>query len=312
MSILVICEFTDGKIDKNHLKTIAAAQQFCQPITCLILTDEPLASLKLLSLPAYTWLEKAYISFGKKSPLHCVQSILACDKDHRFSAIIATDNTLTKQFLPHLAALYDVDMVSSVIDILNNTTYTRAVFAGEFIATVENNATTQVISIRASAFEEPHTQDKQPTIQPTMIASEHNSTIHYELRHTLKNTQDLTTADIVIAGGRGLGDAKHFQLIETLAKSLGAGVGATRAAVDAGWVDNALQIGQTGKIIAPKLYIAIGISGAIQHLAGIKGSQQIIAINKDPDAPMMRFADYMFEGDLFEVIPKLTQMLNHT
>jgi electron transfer flavoprotein alpha subunit len=312
MSILVICEVTHGEIDKNHLKTIAAAQQFCQPITCLILTDEPLELLKSVSLPAYTWLEKAYISCGKKSPLQCVQSILACDKDQCFSTIIATDNTLTKQFLPHIAALYNVDMVSGVIEILENNTYKRAVFAGEFIATVKNNATTQVISIRASAFKEPQIQDTQQNIQPSIIPVENSSNIIYEFSHTIENIHDLTTAEIVIAGGRGLGDAKHFELILALAKKLGAAVGATRAAVDAGWVDNALQIGQTGKIIAPKLYIAIGISGAIQHLAGIKGSKNIIAINKDPDAPIMRFADYVFEGDLFEVIPKLTNMLTYT
>jgi electron transfer flavoprotein alpha subunit len=305
MSILIICDFTQEWMHKNHLKTIAAAQQLCQPITCLVLANDFDSGP---SLPAYSWLLNVFYMKSSNSPMQCMLSMLQSMQGHHFTTIMAADSTLTKQILPTLAAHFDVDMVSGVIEILDDHTYKRAIFAGEWIATVKNNATIQVISLRASAFEAMPTVDSPQPIQAEMITlQDTHDPINFEVAHTLKKTQDLTTAPLVIAGGRGLGDAKHFELIEILAKQLGAAVGATRAAVDAGWVDNALQIGQTGKIIAPQLYIAVGISGAIQHLAGIKGSKHIIAINQDPDAPIMRWADYIFEADLLEVLPLLNQ-----
>jgi electron transfer flavoprotein alpha subunit len=304
MSILVVCQLENGNLSKNSLKAIAAAQFFQQSMTCLIVTNSSTESV-----PAYQWLEKAYPIDCKDAPQTCVQSIVELQKKNNYTTIVASDNNFIKQVLPQVAALYDVNMLTGVTNIIDSSTFKRPVFAGDFIATVKSTDPIKVFSIRASAFEQPEINDPQKSIQLEILELEQRHTIKFNTTNQAEPKRDLTTADIVIAGGRGLGEAKHFQLIQQLADKCDAAVGATRAAVDAGWVDNALQVGQTGKVIAPKLYIAIGVSGAIQHLAGIKDSGTIIAINTDTDAPLMQFADYAYQGDLFEAVPQLIQLI---
>ena len=306
MSILVICQMINGPIAVNDLKAITAAQYFLEPITLFIISSQHEKTVSTVS--SYPWIKKAYRVNCAGSPENCVHTIVALQKKNNFTTIIAADNSFTKQILPQIAALCDADMLTGITEIIDSCTYKRPVFAGDFIATVQLHTSIKIMSICASAFEKPTSHNDQPLIQIEWIDFENKNLVDYQIANRIKPMQDVTTADMVIGGGRGLGSAKHFHLLEQLAKTFSACVGATRAAVDAGWVNNSLQIGQTGKIIAPKLYIAIGISGAVQHLAGIKGSKTIIAINTDPNAPIMQFADYTYEGDLFEVIPKLIEL----
>ncbi|MDX2321567.1 MAG: FAD-binding protein [Moritella sp.] len=228
----------------------------------------------------------------------------------QYSHIITSAGTTGKDYQPRVAALLDVAQISDIISVESADTFKRPIYAGNAIATVQSSDAIQVITVRSSAFlPAPLITGKQvPVVKLTPQASSGKSEfIKAEL--TQSSRPELTTAKVVIAGGRGMQNAENFALLDTLADQLNAAVGASRAAVDAGFVANDLQIGQTGKIVAPDLYIAIGISGAIQHIAGITGSKVIVAINSDPDAPIFDIADYGLVADLFEVLPALTAAL---
>lgn len=227
-----------------------------------------------------------------------------------FQYILTPATTFGKNFLPQVAAKLDVAQVSDVVKILSANTFVRPIYAGNAYQTVESSDRVYVLTIRTTAFK-------------TAVAEDHLAELaHFEpinpvetvefIRRMPSNSKrpDLTQAKVVIAGGRGLQSGENFQLIEKLADKLGAAIGASRAAVDAGFISNEHQIGQTGKIVAPELYIAIGISGAIQHLAGMKDSKIIVAINKDANAPIFQIADYGLVGDLFTVVPELCKELD--
>ena len=209
--------------------------------------------------------------------------------------------------MPRLAARLDLMPVTDVVRILGPTRFERPIYAGNAVQTVADNQAKHILTLRASAFR-PAATDNAAPIEVLDIARDSVVRLLDEHR-TQSDTPDLATAQIVIGGGVALGSAENFQLVEKLAKILGAAVGATRAAVDAGYAPNDWQIGQTGKIIAPDLYIAIGISGALQHLAGIQGARKIVAINSDPEAPLVKLADLALIGDLFEIVPQLTAQL---
>lgn len=226
-----------------------------------------------------------------------------------YTYFLAPATTTGKNFLPRVAALLDVNMISDITDVVNATTFERPIYAGNAIQTVETSEDKIVISVRATAFDvaqligsaSVQTVDEVYDLGKSAFVSE-------ELAVSAR--PELTSAGVVVSGGRALGSGENFvTYIEPLADKLGAAVGASRAAVDAGFVPNDLQVGQTGKIVAPSLYIAVGISGAIQHLAGMKDAKTIVAINNDPDAPIASVADYFLEGDLFEVVPELTAKL---
>lgn len=226
-----------------------------------------------------------------------------------YTYFLAPATTTGKNFLPRVAALLDVNMISDITDVVNATTFERPIYAGNAIQTVETSEDKIVISVRATAFDAAQligsasvqTVDEVYDLGKSAFVSE-------ELAVSAR--PELTSAGVVVSGGRALGSGENFvTYIEPLADKLGAAVGASRAAVDAGFVPNDLQVGQTGKIVAPSLYIAVGISGAIQHLAGMKDAKTIVAINNDPDAPIASVADYFLEGDLFEVVPELTAKL---
>jgi electron transfer flavoprotein alpha subunit len=229
---------------------------------------------------------------------------LAGDYSHVFAAATTTG----KNFMPRVAALLDVAQISDVIKVESADTFVRPIYAGNAIATVQSADDKKIVTVRAASFDAAgNTGDAPVESVDTVIMSEKSSFISAEL--TVSERPELTAANVIISGGRGMQNGDNFALLNGIADKLGAAIGASRAAVDAGFVPNDMQVGQTGKIVAPDLYIAVGISGAIQHLAGMKDSKVIVAINKDEEAPIFQVADYGLVGDLFDELPKLEAAL---
>ncbi len=229
---------------------------------------------------------------------------LAGDYEH----ILATALTTGKNFMPRVAALLDVAQISDIIDVESSDTFVRPIYAGNAIATVQSLDSKKVITVRTTGFDAVAT-DGNAEIVTLDSATDAGISSHVNDEFTVSERPDLGAANVVISGGRGMQNGDNFALLEGVADKLGAAIGASRAAVDAGFVPNDMQVGQTGKIVAPDLYIAVGISGAIQHLAGMKDSKVIVAINKDPEAPIFQVADYGIVADLFDALPELESKL---
>jgi electron transfer flavoprotein alpha subunit len=229
---------------------------------------------------------------------------VAADYSHVFAAATTTG----KNFMPRVAALLDVAQISDIIKVESEDTFVRPIYAGSAIATVQSADTKKIVTVRAASFDAAANEGSASVeLLDTVRTSEKSSYISAEL--TVSARPELTAADVIISGGRGMQNGENFVLLNGIADKLGAAIGASRAAVDAGFVPNDMQVGQTGKIVAPQLYIAVGISGAIQHLAGMKDSKVIVAINKDEEAPIFSVADYGLVGDLFDVLPQLEAAL---
>ena len=236
-------------------------------------------------------------------------SVLIKSIAQNYSHILFSNTANGKNTAPRLAALLNVMIVPDIIEIIDENTFKRPIYAGNAIATCKSEDTCKVITVRTTAFEKASLNENQ--VEAVSINAEKNSELTKYINSELSQNErpELTAADIVVSGGRGLGSAENFQVLEKLADKLGAAMGASRAAVDAGYVPNDWQVGQTGKVVAPNLYIAAGISGAIQHLAGMKDSKVIVAINKDEEAPIFSVSDYGLADDLFKTVPEMEKLI---
>ena len=227
----------------------------------------------------------------------------------KYKALMSAATTTGKNILPRAAALLDVQQISDITAVIDADTFKRPIYAGNAIATVKSSDATKVITVRTTAFEAADTQGGGAAIEIISPPEGPGTSTFVSAELTKSERPELTAASVIISGGRGMASGENFHLLEAVADKLSAAVGASRAAVDAGYAPNDYQVGQTGKVVAPELYIAVGISGAIQHLAGMKDSKVIVAINKDEEAPIFQIADYGLVGDLFDVLPELAQKL---
>ncbi|HEY6529193.1 MAG TPA: FAD-binding protein [Cellvibrionaceae bacterium] len=310
MSVLVIAEFDSQGLKPATLNTITAAQQLGS-VEVLVAGHQCQAIAQALSscpAVAKVWLADD-VQFAHSLAERL--ALLIVERAAGFSHILAPATSFGKNLLPRVAALLDVQQISDVIAIINADTFKRPIYAGSLIATVQSRDAIKVLTIRTTAFDVTASQGGSAAIETIGSTSANAQSEFISASLAVSARPELTAAKIIVSGGRALGSAENFDLIYKLADTLGAAVGASRAAVDAGYAPNDFQVGQTGKIVAPELYIAVGISGAIQHMAGMKDAKVIVAINKDPDAPIFQVADYGLVADLFEAVPALTQALAH-
>ena len=303
MSALILIELNGSEVSANSRAAITAASQLSDTIDALVLTNDAsngssvsvLAGINTVKMIVDDSLENANVEVASK---------LIADVMTGYGYLISGSSTFSKNILPRVGALLDVQPISDVCEIKSNNTFVRPLYAGNVMATVETSDEIIVMTVRATAFE--HSGDGGSASVETISSSMPGSNSEFiSLQESESERPELTTAERIVSGGRGLGSKENFTLIEQLADKLDAAIGASRAAVDAGFISNDYQVGQTGKVVAPKLYLAVGISGAIQHLAGMKDSQVIVVINNDPDAPMSRMADLVWQVDLFDALNEL-------
>ena len=305
MSILVIAEHDNSALKGSTLNTVAAATNISGDITLMV------AGHNIDSV------------VDEAKTIDSIANILKCDDElyanaiaeelsslvlsncEGFTHILAPSSTFGKNLMPRISAKLDAQQISDIISVESDDTFKRPIYAGSCIATVKSNDSVKVITVRTTAFDAVALSNENVNVDE--ISSNNSTGISKFVSEELAQSDrpELTAANIVISGGRGMQSGDNFHLLDSIADKLGAAVGASRAAVDAGFVPNDYQVGQTGKIVAPSLYIAVGISGAIQHLAGMKDSKVIVAINKDEDAPIFQVADYGLVGDLFKAVPEL-------
>ncbi len=311
MSILVIAEHTNSDLRPSTLNAISAAQKLGTDISVLVAGKN--VSLIANNIAKVSGVSKVVVAdspeFEHQLPENMAGYIASFAKS--FTHILAPATAFGKNLLPRVAALLDTQMISDVIEIIAADTFKRPVYAGNAIATVQSSDAIKLMTIRTTAFDTAALSGGDSNLHNMdvsgVITSSLSKFVSAELTKSAR--PELTAAKIIVSGGRALGSSENFAIIDKLADKLGAAVGASRAAVDAGYAPNDYQVGQTGKIVAPSLYVAVGISGAIQHLAGMKDSKVIVAINKDPDAPIFQVADYGLVADLFEAVPQLTDKL---
>jgi len=303
MSALILIELNGSEVSANSRAALTAALQLSDSVDALVLTNDSANASAAASMSGINTV-KTIVDDSLEHANVEVASKLIADVMSDYKFLVSGSSTYSKNILPRVGALLDVQPISDVCEIKSSNTFVRPLYAGNVMATVETSDDTIVMTVRATAFE--HAEDggsaAVEVLSPAMPES--NSTF-ISLQESQSERPELTTAERIVSGGRGLGSKDNFAMIEQLADKLDAAVGASRAAVDAGFISNDYQVGQTGKVVAPKLYLAVGISGAIQHLAGMKDSQVIVVINNDPDAPMSRMADIVWQVDLFDALNEL-------
>ena len=309
MSILVVVEHDNEELKGATLNTVTAAKEIGSEIDLLVagFSCDSVAD-QACSIPG---IGKVLVANKESYKNFLAENIgtLVSEVGKGYSHILAAATSNGKNFMPRVAALLDVSQVSEIISVLSEDTFERPIYAGNCIATVKSSDPIKVITVRATGFDDCEVEGGSATKEIVDLDSNLgvSSFVGEELAES--DRPELTSADIVISGGRGMQNGENFSLLEGIADKLGAAIGASRAAVDSGFVPNDMQVGQTGKIVAPNLYIAVGISGAIQHLAGMKDSKVIVAINKDEEAPIFQVADYGLVADLFEALPELESKL---
>ncbi len=309
MTILVIAEHNNLELNGATLSTLAAAQAIGGDIDLLVAGYQCQSVAEAAA--KVSGLSKVILADSGAYQYQLAENIaeLIVEQASGYSHILAAATTTAKNTLPRVAALLDVQPISDIIAVDSDDTFQRPIYAGNVIATVQSQDAIKVITVRATAFDGVAAEGGNATIEPLAASKDAGLSSFVSEALAESDRPDLTAASVVISGGRGMQNGENFDMLYKLADKLGAAVGASRAAVDAGFVPNDLQVGQTGKVVAPDLYIAVGISGAIQHLAGMKDSKVIVAINKDEDAPIFQVADYGLVADLFDVVPELEAKL---
>jgi len=325
MAILIVAEHDNKTIQAATLSTVTAAVEIaghsadgelhlliighqCQAVVDMA---QGIAGLSKILVTDH----QVYQSPIAENIAPLIVALIKAEEASQYSHIITSAGTTGKDYQPRVAALLDVAQISDIISVVSADTFKRPIYAGKAIVTLQSSDEIKVITVRSSAFAaialsaSSLTDDNRVPVVELASQADSGKCEFIKAELTLSSRPELTTAKVVISGGRGMQNSESFAQLYSLADQLNAAVGASRAAVDAGFVANDLQVGQTGKIVAPDLYIAVGISGAIQHIAGITGSKVIVAINRDPDAPIFDVADYGLVADLFEVLPELTAAL---
>lgn len=307
--ILVYAEHDNSQLKAGALSAIACAQEIGGEIDLLISGNG--CSNAAQNAATVAGVRKVLLAEGEHLEHHVAENVaplierLAPEYDY----VLAAATTGGKNLMPRVAAALDVQQVSDIASVVSGDTFVRPIYAGNAMATVQSTDTPKIITVRATSFEAVEPGGGDASVESIDPGADAGLAQFVGADLSESEGPELTTARIVVSGGRGVGSAENFKLVESLAEKMGAAVGASRAAVDAGYVPNDYQVGQTGKVVAPDLYVAVGISGAIQHLAGMKESKYIVAINKDSEAPIFEVADYGLEADLFEALPELDKKL---
>jgi electron transfer flavoprotein alpha subunit len=307
MAILVLAEHDNQSVKAATRNAVTAATKLGSDITVLVAGSNcqgaAQAAARIVGVTKVLVADAPELAHAL--PENLAPLIAALGDGHEY--LIAAATSAGKSVMPRVAALLDVQQISDVLTIESPDTFTRPIYAGNAIATVQSTDAIKVMTVRTTAFSPVAAEGGSATIEAIPYTGDSALSKFVGQELSKSERPELTAAKIVISGGRGMQSGENFKLLEALADQLGAAVGASRAAVDAGFVPNDYQVGQTGKVVAPDLYLAIGISGAIQHLAGMKDSKVIVAINKDGDAPIFQVADYGLVGDLFEILPQLSE-----
>jgi electron transfer flavoprotein alpha subunit len=309
MSVLLLVEHGDGKVRDATLPAVTAAAKLGEVHALVAGSNVGGVAQEAAKIAGVAKVLVADAPHLDRELAENVAPVAAKLMDG-YDAFVAPATTFGKNIAPRVAALIDVMQISDVIGVEDSNTFTRPIYAGNAIATVRSNDAKKVITVRGTTFENAAREGGNASIEPVDAGSDAGVSTFVGLEASESERPELTSARVIVSGGRAFGSAEQFHgLLDPLADKLGAAVGASRAAVDAGYAPNDYQVGQTGKIVAPDLYIAIGISGAIQHLAGMKDAKTIVAINKDEDAPIFQIADIGLVGDLFKIVPELTEKL---
>jgi electron transfer flavoprotein alpha subunit len=310
MTVLVIAEHDNHNLKSSTLNTITAATKFNDEIHLIILGN----SIENLINNCQSLQEVSKIlkcdNEKLENPIPEIMAPIISNISKNYTHILAPASTFGKNLLPRLSASLDITQISDVIEIKNNNTFVRPIYAGNAISTVETNQQINLLTIRPTAFDKCEESGGNASTEEVQFLDSETHTKFIGREVSKSDRPDLVNARVVVSGGRGMENSDNFKLLYDLADKLNAAVGASRAAVDSGYIGNEYQVGQTGKMVAPELYIAVGISGAIQHLAGMKDSKVIVAINKDAEAPIFGIADYGLSTDLFQAIPEIIKELD--
>jgi len=312
MTVLVIAEYQQQQIQASTLNVVSAALQIDQDVHVLLMGQDRSGAANAAA--AITGVSKVLVAddaiFANQLAENLTSQVLSLAKNYTHLLVAASANG--KNIMPRIAALLDVAQISEITKVISPDTFERPIYAGNAIATIQSIDSIKAITVRSTGFEPALASGGQASIEPLSAVSDVGVSQFISRETTKSDRPELTAAKIIVSGGRGLGSAEQYHTVmEPLADTLGAALGASRAAVDAGYVPNDYQVGQTGKIVAPQLYVAVGISGAIQHLAGMKDSKVIVAINKDPEAPIFGVADYGLVADLFTAVPELVAAMKN-